>query len=89
MVSWPDLNEVPCLTQLGERVLCGSFLGFWLDPNYLGVREKFPTASLEAEGAAVTSLSQATWVLEEHYSSLILSKPKSELSSLICEDWPV
>lgn len=37
-------------------------LGFWLDPNYLGVREKFPTASLEAEGTVVTSLAQASQV---------------------------
>lgn len=59
------------------------FLGFWLDPNYLGVRDKFPRASLEAEVTAVTSLAQ------EHYGSVILSKSKGKLGGLICEDWPV
>lgn len=65
------------------------FLGFWLDPNYLGVRDKFPTASLEAEATAVTSLAQASRVPEEHYGSVVLSKSKGKLGGLICEDWPV
>lgn len=64
-------------------------LGFWLDPNYLGVREKFPTASLEAEGTVVTSLAQASRVPGRTLGSLIPSPSKGELGGLVCEDWPV